>query len=93
MNMGNQCAVGITADGFFRDDLFNDNNQVFGSKGDFFLHPDQSPQLGVALFVTALGMDDGSIRMQSWHYGDLIGAVRIGDELDVGIYRARSVPK
>ncbi len=52
--------------------------------------PDDAPQMGIAVLVRALHVDDGYIRIQGWHNDHILAAVRVRNAFDerVGLLKA-----
>ena len=61
---GDEGAVGVGADHCLIDNFFGGDDDVLGSKSGFLLLTDDAPDLGVAVGIAALHVDDGHIREQ-----------------------------
>ena len=57
------------------------------AKRGLLLHAEQSPDLGVALGVGALGMDDGHVGVERRHGGQHLAGVGAGDGADARVGR------
>src|SRR5918994_86759 len=74
-----QCAIGICPYGGLVDQLFHYDDDMAGSERGLLLHSKQSPDLGVALGVSSLSMEDRDIRIQRRHRGEDLASVGTGD--------------
>ena len=79
---GDQCAVRVGADDCFVHDFFGSQDDFFRGEGHFFLLADDAPQVGIAVFIRALNMHDGHIRVQGGDGDDFLAGIRVGDTLD-----------